>query len=171
MRSAACISPHGNRRKQRDGLLDVLTAGFDEFRIEPKSADAITPYWRDSAGEPMTTDAGKFPGAINWTELGAKFSDDPAFIADLLHVVIASNAEAPALLRSAARAGDLEQIARLAHRTKGVAGDLVAPTCHAIACEVEAAARAGRTEAADLARRLADSLEAVLAEARARVGR
>jgi hypothetical protein len=44
MRSAACISAHGNRRKQRGGLLNVLTAGIDEFRIEPKSADAITPY-------------------------------------------------------------------------------------------------------------------------------
>ena len=75
----------------------------------------------------MTTDAGKFSGAINWTELGAKFSDDPAFIADLLGVVIASNAEVPTVLRNAAGAGDIEQIARLAHRTKGMAGDLDAP--------------------------------------------
>jgi HPt (histidine-containing phosphotransfer) domain-containing protein len=146
-------------------------AGIHEFRIEPMSCVRDHTVWQGSAGKPMTTDAGKFSGAINWTELGAKFSDDPAFIADLLGVVIASNAEVPTVLRNAAGAGDIEQIARLAHRTKGMAGDLVAPTCHAIACEVEAAARAGRPEAAGLALRLADSLEAVLAEAQARVGR
>lgn len=127
--------------------------------------------WKGSTSKLMTTNAGKFPGAINWTELGAKFSDDPAFIADLLGVVIASNAEVPTALRNAARAADFEQIAGLAHRTKGMAGDLVAPACHAIACEVEAAARARRPEAADLTLELADSLEAVLAEAQARVGR
>jgi len=119
----------------------------------------------------MTTDARKFPGAINWTDLGAKFSDDPAFMKDLLGVVVASNAEVPTALRNAARAGDFEQVALLAHRTKGMAGDLVAPACHAIASEVEAAARTRHPQAADLTLRLADALEAVLAEAQARIGR
>lgn len=125
---------------------------------------------KELSGKPVMMDAGKSSDAINWAELGAKFCDDPAFIADLLRVVIATNAGVPAVLRNAARAGDLDEVARLAHRIKGMAGDLVAPGCHALAVEVEAAARERRPEAAGLTLRLADSLDAVLAEAQAHVG-
>jgi HPt (histidine-containing phosphotransfer) domain-containing protein len=112
------------------------------------------------------TQAGNNPNAINWAELAAKLGGEPDFIHELLRVVIATNAAAPGALRQAARTGEMAVIERLAHRTKGVAGDLVADTCHALAHETDLAARAREPRAAGLSLQLADALDALLDDAR-----
>ena len=106
-------------------------------------------------------------GPIDWDALVAKLGDEPGFVADLIGVVIASNATVPEALRTAARTVDFPVIERLAHRTKGMAGDVVAIECHALARDTEVAARNRESVAAEMAERLAASLEALLHDAEA----
>jgi HPt (histidine-containing phosphotransfer) domain-containing protein len=106
-------------------------------------------------------------GPIDWDALVDKLGGEPGFIADLLGVVIASNSTVPEALLEAAKAADLPVIERLAHRVKGMAGDVVAPECHALARDTELAARNRETAAGEMAVRLAASLEALLCHAKA----
>ena len=104
---------------------------------------------------------------IDWDALIAKLGDEPGFVADLIGVVIASNATVPEDLRAAGETVDFPVIERLAHRTKGMAGDMVASACHALARDTELAARNRESVAAEMAERLAASLEALLDDAEA----
>ena len=104
---------------------------------------------------------------IDWDALTRKLGDEPEFLRQLLGVVLSTNTTVPAALRAAAQTAEFQVIERLAHRTRGVAGDLVAHECETLARDAELAARARQPAAADLSEQLASCLEALLHEAEA----
>ena len=110
-------------------------------------------------GAPIT------PKVIDWEALTRKLGHEPEFLRQLLGVVISTNATVPADLRAAARDSAFQVIERLAHRTRGLAGDLVAHECETLARDAELAARARQPGATDLSVQLATCLEALLREA------
>ena len=112
------------------------------------------------------TGAATISNVIDWEALTSKLGCEPGFMRELLGVVISTNATVPDALRAAAQNAEFQVIERLAHRTKGMAGDLVAQECEALARDAELAARNRQPTAADLSVKLAGLLEAVLHEAR-----
>ena len=104
---------------------------------------------------------------FDWCALIDKLGGDEDFVLGLLEVALRSNEPLPAELRAAGRAGDLGALARVAHKVKGTAGDLVALPLQSRAREAELAARSGEPAAIALGAGLADALEALLVELRA----
>ena len=95
-----------------------------------------------------------------------KFGGDGDFVRSLLGVTLRSSAALPTELRTACAAADFATLARLAHKVKGTAGDIVATELQARAREAELAARALEPEAIALSLGLADTVEEFLAEVR-----
>ena len=110
-------------------------------------------------------------GSIDWDALLAKLGGDAGVLRELLEVVIATHQTAPDDLRAASRQEDFAAIERLAHRTKGTAGDLVAAQCLALGRATELAARNHEPAARDLVLQLADALEVLLRDVRAHLCR
>lgn len=98
--------------------------------------------------------------------LVVKLGGDAEFVRGLLAVALQSNERMPGELRAAADRADCDAIARLAHKVKGTAGDLVATVLRERAAGAEMAARLHAGDAAALARALADEVDALLAELR-----
>ncbi|MEY2918814.1 MAG: Hpt domain [Pseudomonadota bacterium] len=104
--------------------------------------------------------------SFNRSTLLDKPGGEEAFMLGLLAVALRSNAGMPVELRTAADAGDLESMKRLAHKIKGTAGDICAAAVHDQAGVAELAARSSATEASELNRALADAVERLLADLR-----
>lgn len=104
---------------------------------------------------------------IDWPALVAKFDGDATIASGLLGIAQRSSATMPADLRAAAVAGDMDGMARLAHKLKGTAGDICAPALREQALTAELAARAAAPESAAAARALADALDELLQELQA----
>ena len=98
-----------------------------------------------------------------------RFGGDAEFVRSLLDVALRSSAALPAELRRASAGEDFASVARLAHKLKGTAGDLVAEALQARARETELAARAAEPRAIGLGVELADALDLLLDELRAAV--
>jgi HPt (histidine-containing phosphotransfer) domain-containing protein len=96
-----------------------------------------------------------------------KLGGDQEFVLQLLGVALRSSAAWPAELRSACNQGDYESLAKLAHKVKGTAGDLVAEPLREQARDTELAARDSRPESVAMGLGLADAVERFLAELRA----
>ena len=99
-----------------------------------------------------------------------KFGGDEEFVRSLLDVTLRASGTVPRDLRAACAAADFESLARLAHKVKGTAGDVVATTLQARAREAELAARAAEPGAIALNLELADTLDEFLGEARGAIG-
>jgi len=95
-----------------------------------------------------------------------KLGGDAEFVHGLLAVALQSNERMPGELRAAADRADCDAIARLAHKVKGTAGDIVATILRERAAGAEMAARLDAADAAALASALADEVDALLAELR-----
>lgn len=108
---------------------------------------------------------------FDWDALLDKLGGDEEFVLGLLAVALRSNEPVPAELRAAAAGCDLATLARLAHKVKGTAGDLVAATLQARAREAEVAARGHEPDAVALNLALADALDALLEEVRSLLAR
>jgi PAS domain S-box-containing protein len=109
------------------------------------------------------------PGLIDWGRLAARYPGKPEFVDKLAALVLTSQGEQPASLRAQAQCGDYVQLAAIAHAVKGSAGNLFADTVQDLAARAERAARGGAPESRMLAEGLAQALEAMLAEIRARL--
>lgn len=100
-----------------------------------------------------------------------KFGGDDEFVRSLLGVTLRSSGTLPTELRNACAAADFEALARLAHKVKGTAGDVVATTLQTRAREAELAARASDPDALALNLGLADTIEEFLGEIRRAIAR
>ena len=100
-----------------------------------------------------------------------KLGGDREFVHSLLEVALRSNGNLPAELRNACAAADFATLARLAHKVKGTAGDLVAVALQSRAREAELAARASEPDAIGLNLGLADTLDEFLDELRSAAAR
>ena len=95
-----------------------------------------------------------------------KLGGDEEFVRQLLAVTLRSSGTVPTELRNACASADFATLARLAHKVKGTAGDLVATTLQSRAKDAELAARASDPGALVLSLELADALDEFLDEAR-----
>ncbi|HEX6570797.1 MAG TPA: Hpt domain-containing protein [Steroidobacteraceae bacterium] len=100
-----------------------------------------------------------------------KLGGDREFVRSLLGVALRSNGSLPTELRNASAAADFATLARLAHKVKGTAGDLVAVALQSRAREAELAARASDPDAIGLNLELADTLDELLDELRSAAAR
>jgi HPt (histidine-containing phosphotransfer) domain-containing protein len=100
-----------------------------------------------------------------------KLGGDREFVRSLLGVALRSNGNLPTELRNASAAADFATLARLAHKVKGTAGDLVAVALQSRAREAELAARASDPDAIGLNLELADTLDELLDELRSAAAR
>ena len=100
-----------------------------------------------------------------------KLGGDRDFVRTLLGVALRSNGNLPSELRNACAAADFATLARLAHKVKGTAGDLVAVALQSSAREAELAARAAEPDAIGLNLELADTLDEFLDELRSAAAR
>ncbi len=105
-------------------------------------------------------------GCVDWSALEARYAHNLEFLPKLLTAVLESNPDQSTLLRHAAGSGDWAQVAFIAHRLKGTAGNLFAHGFHRLAVTTEESARAQRTETARAAHQLADALDELLQEIR-----
>ena len=103
---------------------------------------------------------------FDWHALLAKFEGDEDFARALLGVALRSSGSLPTDLRNACVAADYPALARLAHKVKGTAGDLVAAGLLVCARDAELAAREADPASIDMNLALADALDALLAEVR-----
>ena len=102
--------------------------------------------------------------SFDWNALLDKLGGDAGFVRGLLAVALRSTRAAPGELREACAAADYERLARLAHKVKGTAGDLVAEPLRLQASDAELAARRHDVSAIGRNLALADALDALLAE-------
>ncbi len=109
-------------------------------------------------------------GMIDRAALSARFGGRQAFIDKLLDMFRQSHADTAEKLREAARQGDHEAIAFIAHQMKGVCGNIGADPMQELARQVETSARAGAGDAPALAEQLAAATGALLAALDARGG-
>jgi HPt (histidine-containing phosphotransfer) domain-containing protein len=104
---------------------------------------------------------------FDWNALVGKLGGDEVFVRTLLGIALRSSQELPDELRAASAQADFSALARIAHKVKGTAGDLVADSLRDRARDTEIAARASSPDAVVLGLQLADALDALLAELRA----
>jgi PAS domain S-box-containing protein len=111
---------------------------------------------------------------IDWQSLLQRFKGKQDFIDKLAESAFEGSQETPSQLRQHAASGNWEQVTFFAHKTKGVAGNMMAPVLQGIAKETEDAARSPSDkdpkELARLAHDLADATEDFLAALKARLG-
>jgi signal transduction histidine kinase/HPt (histidine-containing phosphotransfer) domain-containing protein len=124
---------------------------------------AATPAQADPL--PASVAPATFP-AMDLQAVAHSLGAPPAFLQRLARAVVSSMGPKPQELRAAAATTDLATIAREGHSIKGVAGNIQSQAVYELAHLTELAARDGRAEAADLARDLADAVEAMVAAAR-----
>ncbi|MFD2113654.1 PAS domain S-box protein [Thiorhodococcus fuscus] len=110
------------------------------------------------------------PGAgwVDWEALEKRYRQYPGFTPKLLGTALQANGEHAQVLRKAAQSGDLARVAFVAHSLKGTARNLFASGFSELAGAAERSARDGRPDAASRARQLADALDGLLLEIRAR---
>jgi signal transduction histidine kinase/CheY-like chemotaxis protein/HPt (histidine-containing phosphotransfer) domain-containing protein len=157
-----------------------LEAGMVEHMAKPLDIDRLVEMIRRHSRRPALPAPAVLPAAslpaapsrpwapvgssIDWPDLESRYKGRAAFIDKILGIALEHNGETPEILRAAARAGDLQQMAFLAHGLKATAGNLAAHRLHDLAVRAEQAARAAGAEAAELALELASGLEGMLAE-------
>lgn len=104
---------------------------------------------------------------FDWSALLDKLGGDEEFVKSLLAVALRSSGPLPGELRAACAQADLPALARLAHKVKGTAGDIVAEPLRERARVAEMAAREGAADAVGLNLQLADAVDEFLEELRA----
>jgi PAS domain S-box-containing protein len=105
-------------------------------------------------------------GLIDWPRLEARYSRRKHFVPHLLRLALVALDPVPSALSEAAAAGDLAELARIAHTVKGTSGDLFAERVVALASATEQAARSSHTEATAHAGPLAELVRGFLKELR-----
>ena len=103
---------------------------------------------------------------FDWNRLLEKFGGDQALVRTILAIAVRTSEQMPGELRSASALADFAGLARIAHKVKGTAGDLVAAELRDRARDTELAARASDPTALVLGLQLAEALEALLIELR-----
>jgi HPt (histidine-containing phosphotransfer) domain-containing protein len=106
------------------------------------------------------------PASFDWNALVAKLGGDEDFVRSLLGVALRTSGSLPGELRTACAAADFAALARIAHKVKGTAGDLVAEPLRLQARDAELAARASDPGAFGLGLHVADALDGLLDDLR-----
>ena len=139
-----------------------LEAGMNAHVAKPIDLDilvgTILEHVRPAAAVPTETPL------IDRSSLAAHYPGRPDFVARLLGVFAASNADTARRIDEAAAAADWASLAELAHALKGSAGNISAPELRQQAAVTEAAARNGAADTGHHATHLAELLRRCLGE-------
>lgn len=139
-----------------------LEAGMNAHVAKPIDLDilvgTILEHVRPAAAVPTETPL------IDRSSLAAHYPGRPDFVARLLGVFAASNADTARRIDEAAAAADWASLAELAHALKGSAGNISAPELRQQAAVTEAAARDGAADTGHHATHLAELLRRCLGE-------
>ncbi len=161
----------------REERARCLAAGMVEHVVKPVVLDSLVAAIRrhlPGAGAPAPAPAvarvavAEGGNRVDWVALAARFKGRQAVVSRLAGTAHRSLQPAPEQLRAAARAGDVEALASLAHSLRGSCGNLLLQDLYALASRTEAAARTGEVEAFTCALELADGVAEVLPELAAR---
>jgi CheY-like chemotaxis protein/HPt (histidine-containing phosphotransfer) domain-containing protein len=152
--------------------LDTLVAAIlRHARRPPKSsASELAPeIWGAAASRRPSgaRDVGENQAALDWSALEQRYRESPGFMPRLLQAVLESSQGLAEQLRQAAAGGDASQLGFVAHRVRGMAGNLFADDLVDRAAKTEHSA--GNEDLAGAAQQglaLADALDRMLAEIR-----
>ncbi len=162
---AAGMVEHMAKPVDLDRLVDVLRQHVPGFRGSPGGDHPPSSRLRSPAElrAPTTPSTEAAPSLVDWTALLNRFKGRREFVDKLVVTVIRTHQTTADRLRVAARSSDLEEIVFVAHSLKGMGGNLMARPLQTLADRTESAARAGGSESASLADRLAQVLDDTLA--------
>lgn len=136
----------------------------------PPRAEPIPPAGAATVAAAVAATAADAPScAVDWAGLEKQLGVGGHFIDRLALLMLASLGATPGLLRSAAHAGQVAEIARLAHTVRGVAGNVGVDRVFTLAGAAESGAKAGAPGTADHALALAAAVETMLLSAQGRV--
>ncbi len=147
----------------RAGMVDHLAKPLDLDTL----VDTILRHARrPGQAAPATASAAgaAAPALFDRAALAARYASKPEFVTRLLGIFRTSASQTRERLQQAIDDRDLPQLAALAHSMKGSAANMNAAALTEQARQTEAAARAGRPDAVDLAAGLSALIDATLAD-------
>ncbi len=157
----------------RAGMAATITKPIDhEVLVSTLLQHSPRPQEFRSAADPAARGGPAVPVGstiIDGARLEQRYSRRASFVQRLLRLSLASLEQAPAQVRTAAAAGDLPALARVAHLLKGTAGDLFAEPVRLLASEVELSARSDPPQALRQADPLAALADRFLQEVQGRL--
>jgi len=106
---------------------------------------------------------------IDWGSFNERYSGRSDFIGQLLKLALNSCETVPSELSSAVSAKNYEDIVFVAHRLKGVAGNLLANGVHDLASETEVSANVKSDNALDKANELIEITESLIIEIKSKL--
>jgi PAS domain S-box-containing protein len=132
-----------------------LAAGMDAYVPKPFRPEELFVAVEQLADNDLATDATTGPQAgevedivavFDQAEAMAQFGDDPIFLAEIINIFLGEVVELTAAGDAALAAGDLDALAKVAHRLKGASGQMMAEQARQSAHEVETAAKSGTAD-------------------------
>ena len=139
-----------------------LDAGMVEHLVKPVDRDRLVSVILRHV--PIKAASHGAPAMIDHEALLARYGGREDFVHRLIATVLSSQDGTARELREAIKTSDTAEIARLAHTVKGTAGNLAAPRLSSLATVTERAAKTNQPDTPILAERLAQSVDAMLAD-------
>lgn len=146
-----------------------VAARMPERLVKPIAVDPLVENVLYPSCDPAETLGAGMAVSVDWAALAERYGQRAGFVERLVKAVLTSHGATPQRLREAAAAADSAAIADLAHALKGTGGNLMVSELRDLARAVESDARAGNTAAVEGARRLAGSVDTLLASLAAHV--
>ena len=159
------------------GMVDRVTKPIDPAVL----VTAILQWSRRAPDEPCLADnsAARRPpssglpveaaGEIDWQMLHEHHRGNATLIRKIVQLAYETNRDVAVKLRELAAARDFAALAFLAHKVRGVAGNLSAGAAQTLAMEIEAAAKAQDVACFSQAYRLAEKFQIILTELEGRM--
>jgi PAS domain S-box-containing protein len=138
--------------------------------LQPEELVASALHWAHQppvVGTPQAASASVAETVVDWAALHSRLMGKQVLIARLAQCAVEDHAHSPERLRQFAQQGDLENLAELAHKIRGLGANLSAPAVQALASRLEKAARHRDLQAIPLAHQLADLALTLLRDLRA----
>lgn len=151
------------------GMVDVITKPLDLedliviVRLHVLPGSEYAPPGEDRPSIPICPAKNI---AIDWSSLESRYPDRPEFIRKLLDIALNDETLSPTIIRDILESTDLNEIQRLAHRIKGLAGNMYAWPLMNAAITLENAARHGQELLPEVTEEFIEQVDHFLSEAR-----
>jgi HPt (histidine-containing phosphotransfer) domain-containing protein len=160
---AAGMAEHLAKPLDLDRLVSAVRRHVPSFCAGEPHKDTPPPPTRSTNASSGPTHSGEAVSVlVDWQALLNRFKGRREFVDKLVVTVIRTHQNTADRLRVAARGGDLDDIAFVAHSLKGMGGNLMAQPLRSLADRTESTAREGGSDSANLAERLALVLDETL---------
>ena len=137
--------------------IEILVSTVLDHTRTPGNKPAVSPL-RDAASQPPTD------LVVDWKALADRYPARPEFIDRLVAMAIQTHEGDVELLRKEIMSGDIQEIGKMAHTLKGLAGNIYAPELEKAAFSVMHAVKENSSEVWVLAEYLVEALARLLAE-------